>query len=48
MRRPELTDAQGQQIVPLLPLLTPRTGRPAEAYRHILNGIPWILGTGAP
>jgi transposase len=33
---------------PLLPPQTPKIGRPAHAHRTILNGILWILRTGAP
>jgi transposase len=31
-----------------LPPEKPRTGRPNEAHRRILNGILWVLRTGAP
>ncbi len=48
MRRYELTDAQWEQIAPLLPPRKPRTGRPAEDHRQVLNGMLWILRTGAP
>jgi len=48
MRRYELTDAQWAQIAPLLPPQKPRTGRPAEDHRQVLNGMLWILRTGAP
>ena len=48
MRRFELTDAQWEQIAPLLPPQKPRTGRPAEDHRQVLNGMLWILRTGAP
>ncbi|MER2250015.1 IS5 family transposase [Methylorubrum podarium] len=47
-RRFELTDAQWEQIAPLLPPQKPRTGRPAEDHRQVLNGMLWILRTGAP
>ncbi|WP_157861906.1 transposase, partial [Methylobacterium sp. Leaf361] len=43
MRRFELTDAQWEQIAPLLPAQKPRTGRPAEDHRQVLNGMLWIL-----
>ena len=33
---------------PLLPPHKPKTGRPAVAHRRILNGILWLLRTGAP
>jgi transposase len=48
MRRHELTDAQWQCLEPLLPPEKPRTGRPNEDHRRILNGILWVLRTGAP
>lgn len=48
MRRYELTDAQWAQIGPLLPAQKPKTGRPAEDHRRIVNGMLWILRTGAP
>ena len=48
MRRFELTDAQWEQIAPLLPPQKPRTGRPAEDHRQVLDGMLWILRTGAP
>jgi transposase len=48
MGRHELTDAQWRQLAPLLPPQKPRVGRPAHPHRHILNGILWILATGAP
>ena len=48
MRRYELTDAQWEQIAPLLPPQKPRTGRPAEDHRQVLNEMLWILRTGAP
>jgi transposase len=47
-RRHDLTDDQWQQLAPLLPPQRPRTGRPANDHRTVLNGILWILRTGAP
>ncbi|KAA0121823.1 hypothetical protein CIW48_21965 [Methylobacterium sp. P1-11] len=32
-------------MVPLLPPQKPRTGRPAEDHRQVLNGMLWILRT---
>jgi transposase len=43
--RYELTDFEWEVIAPLLP--TPR-GAPRVDDRRVLNGIFWILGTGAP
>jgi transposase len=48
MRRHELTDEQWDRLDPLLPPRRPSTGRPALDHRTILNGILWILRTGAP
>lgn len=48
MRRHELTDEQWEQLAPLLPAQRPTTGRPAKDHRVVLNGILWILRTGAP
>jgi transposase len=48
VRRHELSDAQWQQLAPLLPPQKPKTGRPAEDHRRILNGILWVIRTGAP
>jgi transposase len=47
-RRHELTDDQGDQLARLLPPQRPRTGRPAKDHRSVLNGILWVLRTGAP
>ena len=48
MGRGELTDPQWQQLEPLLPPQKPATGRPAKDHRRIINGILWVLRTGAP
>jgi transposase len=47
MKRHELTWEQWERIEPLLPPLA-STGRPASDRRRMLNGILWILRTGAP
>lgn len=47
-RRGEINDQQWNQIEPLLPPQKPHTGCPAKDHRTILNGILWILRTGAP
>jgi transposase len=47
LRRHELTDEQWEQLEPLLPPQKPRTGRPNKDHRTIINGILWILKTGA-
>lgn len=48
VRRGDLTDQQWQRLEPLLPPEKPRTGRPNEDHRRVLNGILWIARTGAP
>jgi transposase len=48
MRRHELTDTQWARLAPLLPPQRPTTGRPNKDHRTMLNGILWILRTGAP
>ncbi len=48
MRRGELTDEQWEKLAPLLPPQKPKVGRPARDHRLIVNGILWILRTGAP
>ena len=48
MRRHALTDEQWLLIEPLIPKSKARTGRPPRDRRVLLDGIFWILGTGAP
>jgi transposase len=48
MHRGDLTNTQWEQLRPLLPPQKPKTGRPAVDHRRILNGMLWILRTGAP
>ena len=48
MRRYELTDEQWAKIEPLLPAQKPRTGRPNLDHRQIVNGVLWVLKSGAP
>ncbi len=48
MARGDLSDEQWERIQPLLPPQKPKTGRPAHDHRRILNGILWVLRTGAP
>ena len=48
MGRGDLTGRQWRKIEPLLPAQKPRTGRPGKDHRTIINGILWILRTGAP
>ena len=46
--RGDLTDKQWEKIKRLLPPQKPKTGRPNNNHRIIINGILWILRTGAP
>ena len=46
--RGDLTDQQWRRIEPLLPAQKPRIGRPSKDHRSIINGILWVLRTGAP
>ena len=48
MRRGELNDEKWERLRPLLPAQKPRTGRPNLDHRQVVNGILWILRTGAP
>jgi hypothetical protein len=48
IRRGELNNRQWQRLEPLLPLQKPRVGRPSVDHRTVVNGILWILRTGAP
>jgi transposase len=47
-RRHEITDEQWERIAQQLPAQKPRVGRPSRDHRQIVNGIVWILRTGAP
>ena len=46
--RRDLTDHQWQQLEPFLPAQKPRIGRPGKDHRTIINGVLWVLRTGAP
>jgi transposase len=48
MQRHQLTDEQWLIVEPLIPKKHARTGRPAADPREMLDGILWILRTGAP
>ena len=48
MRRYELSDEQREWIRDLLPKNRKRRGWPRKDHRVILNGIFWVLCTGAP
>jgi len=47
-KRHELTDEEWERLRPLLPAQKPATGRPAQNHRQVVNGILWVLRTGAP
>ena len=48
MDRGDLSNEQWETLKPLLPPLKPRTGKPNHDHRQVVNGILWILRTGAP
>ena len=48
MKHKDLTDMQWERLQPLLPPQKPQTGRPNLDHRRIVNGILWLLRTGAP
>ncbi len=48
MKRHELMDEQWALIESMVPLSNACTGRPPRDRRILLNGIFWILHTGAP
>lgn len=47
-RRHEVTDEQWELLAPLIPAKHAPTGRKPKDPRVMLNGILWILRTGAP
>ena len=49
MARGDLTDHEWQQLEPLLPpQKTKKKGNPYKDHRTVINGILWVLRTGAP
>jgi transposase len=48
MNRGDLSEMEWARLAPLLPPQKPRVGRPAGDHRRVLNGILWVLRTGAP
>src|SRR5690349_24729462 len=46
--RGDLTNEQWERIEALLPKGKTKRGRPAQDHRKLLNGIVWVLRTGAP
>ena len=47
MGRHQLTDEQWEAVESLIPRKEARTGRPPEDRREMLDGILWVLVTGA-
>jgi transposase len=47
-RRHEVTDEEWEFLRPLIPVRVATTGRPPCDPRLMLNGIMWVLKTGAP
>jgi transposase len=47
-RRYELTDEEWAKLEPLLPAERGHWGRPRISNRQVLNGMFWILRSGAP
>jgi len=48
MNRGDLTNEQWEILAPILPPQKPKTGRPGMDHRQMMNGILWVLRTGAP
>ena len=48
VRRHEVTDAEWEVLDPLIPRSQAKTGRKPSDRRTMLNGIMWVLRTGAP
>jgi transposase len=46
-RRYELSDEQFERVEPVLPSVEGR-GRPFKDHRQVVNGIFWVLRSGAP
>ncbi len=48
MNRGDLSNGKWERLQPILPPQKPHTGHPANDHRPIVNGILWVLRTGAP
>lgn len=48
MNRGDLTNEQWERFTHILPPQKPETGRPNNDHRLMVNGILWIVRTGAP
>lgn len=47
VKRHEVTDDEWAILKPLIPESDAKTGRPAKDPRQMLNGVMWVLNTGA-
>ena len=47
MKRHEVSDEEWSLLDPLIPKPVAKTGRPPRDRRQMLNGVLWILSTGA-
>ena len=47
MNRGDLSTEEWERLKPLIPPQKPRTGKPNHHHRQVVNGILWILRTGA-
>jgi transposase len=48
MKRHEVSEEEWAILDPLIPKSKAKTGRPPRDRREMLNGILWVLSTGAP
>lgn len=48
MARGDLTDSEWERLEPLLPSNQGKRGRPFGDHRKMINGMLWVLRTGAP
>lgn len=48
MAQGDLTDGEWARLEPLLPSNEGKKGRPYNDHRRMLNGMLWVLRTGAP
>ena len=48
LNRGDLSNEYWERLKSLLPTEKPRTGKPNHDHRRVVNGILWILRTGAP
>jgi transposase len=48
MKRHEVSEEEWAILEPLLPKSQAKTGRPPRDLRQMVNGLMWILSTGAP